>query len=43
MKIIEKLLLNKKKWLPAIIIILIIIAILSIVGKMNPMIFQYNF
>ncbi len=43
MKLIKKFLLNNKNWFPAIIIIFIIIIILAIIGKLNPMIFQYNF
>jgi len=43
MKLIKLFLSNKKSWLPAFIIILLIIVILAIVGKINPMIFKYNF
>ncbi len=43
MKLIKFFLSNKKNWLPALIIILLIVIILAIVGKINPMIFKYNF
>ena len=43
MKSIKNFLLKNKNWFPALIIILIIIIILALVGKFNPMIFQYNF
>tara|TARA_B100000029_G_C17196218_1_gene822607 strand:+ start:505 stop:636 length:132 start_codon:yes stop_codon:yes gene_type:complete len=43
MKLIKFFLSNKKSWLPAFVIILSIIIILAIIGKINPMIFKYNF
>ena len=42
MKLIKNSLNKKKSWLPALVIILIIAIILAVIGKINPMFFQYN-